>query len=128
MMNNNRFATAINCMDGSVQIPVIEYLKTRYDVDYVDRVTEPGPVLALSQNIDSAIVESIKTRIEISVFKHHSKFIAVVGHHDCAGNPVDKETQLKQIHAAVKTVGAWKYDAQIIGLWVDDSWTVVEVS
>lgn len=127
MMSNNRFATAINCMDGRVQIPVIEYLKTRYDVDYVDMVTEPGPIWALSQNIDSTMVESIKNRIEISVFKHHSRFIAVVGHHDCAGNPVNKDTQVKQIQTSVKTVASWKIEAQIIGLWVDENWEVSEV-
>ena len=128
MKNNNRFVTAINCMDGRVQIPVIEYLKARYDVEYVDVVTEPGPIKALSQNSDSATVESIKKRVDISVFKHHSNLIAIVGHHDCTGNPLDKETQVKQIHAAFKTVGAWKFDARIIGLWVDESWTVVEIS
>ena len=122
-----RFATAINCMDGRVQIPVIEYLKTRYDVDYIDMVTEPGPIRALWQNSDSAMVESIKKRVEISVFKHHSSLIAIVGHHDCAGNPVNKDTQVKQIQTSVKTVASWKLEAQIIGLWVDENWEVSEV-
>lgn len=34
-----KFATAINCMDGRVQIPVIEYIKSKYEVDYVDMIT-----------------------------------------------------------------------------------------
>jgi carbonic anhydrase len=128
MMNNNRFATAINCMDGRVQIPVIEYLKTRYDVDYVDMVTEPGPIKAVARDPSGSVVASIRHRVEISVFKHHSKLIAVVGHHDCAGNPVDKETQLKQIHSAVKTVASWDFQVRIIGLWVDENWNVSDIS
>ncbi len=56
--------------------------------------------------------------------KHNSKLIAIVGHHDCAGNPVEKETQLKQILSAIKTVKSWNFEVQIIGLWVDERWEV----
>ncbi len=45
-----RFATAINCLDG---------------------------------------------RVEVSVNKQGSKLMAIVGHYDCAGNPVEEEEQLK---------------------------------
>ena len=37
-MDKITFATAINCMDGRVQIPVIEYLKKEFKVDYVDMI------------------------------------------------------------------------------------------
>ncbi len=37
-----KFVTAINCMDGRVQIPVIEYLKNNYGINYVDMITAPG--------------------------------------------------------------------------------------
>lgn len=42
-MSSKIFATTINCMNGRVQIPVIDYMKSKYGVDYVDMVTEPGP-------------------------------------------------------------------------------------
>ncbi|MFC1892717.1 carbonic anhydrase [Chloroflexota bacterium] len=45
--------------------------------------------------------------LEISVNRHNSKLVAIAGHHDCAGNPIDKETQLEQIHTAMKTVESW---------------------
>jgi len=32
------YCTVINCMDGRVQLPVIKYLKERFDVDYVDSI------------------------------------------------------------------------------------------
>ncbi len=41
-ISHGTFATAINCMDGRVQLPVIAYLKSKYVVDYVDAITEPG--------------------------------------------------------------------------------------
>ena len=47
------FYTAINCMDGRVQLPVIYYLKERFGVPYVDVITEPGPVALLSSDPES---------------------------------------------------------------------------
>ncbi len=126
-MSSKIFATTINCMDGRVQIPVIEYMKSKYAVDYVDMVTEPGPNKILSENRDRTIVESIKKRVEISVMKHNSKLVAVVGHHNCAGNPVEKDTQLKQILSAIKTVESWNFEVKVIGLWIDENWEVCEV-
>lgn len=124
----NTFATAINCMDGRVQIPVIEYIRTKYKVDYVDTITEPGPNKILSENRDKTIVESIKRRVDISVIKHNSKYIAIVGHYDCAGNPVEQDIQLKQIPQAIRVMKEWNFDAQIIGLWVDENWVVCDVN
>ena len=37
-MSHRRFATAINCIDGQTQIPVIDYVRKKYRVDYVDMV------------------------------------------------------------------------------------------
>jgi hypothetical protein len=126
-MSEKKFATAINCMDGRTQLPVIEYLKKRYKADYVDTITEPGPNGILASNKDHATVESIKRRVAISTGKHGSKHIAVVGHHDCAGNPVDKDTHIMHIRNAMKTVKSWGFNAEIIGLWVDENWEISEV-
>ena len=122
-----RFATAINCMDGRVQIPVIEHMKALYKVDHIDMITEPGPIKILSQSGEMATIESIKKRAEISVLVHRSDIIAVVAHYDCAGNPAGKDVQRKQLHSAIKTVKAWLFRAQVIGLWVDKKWEVFEV-
>ncbi|MGB9792130.1 MAG: carbonic anhydrase [Thermacetogeniaceae bacterium] len=126
-MSHGSFATAINCMDGRVQLPVITYLRERHGVDYVDVITEPGPIKALSERSDQTVLESIRRRLEISVVKHRSQHVAVVGHHDCAGNPVGKDVQLKQIAAAVETVKSWGFDCEVTGLWVDEDWNVHEV-
>ena len=127
MMSEKIFATAINCMDGRVQVPVTEFLKKKYGVDYVDMITEPGPNGILAANKEQSIIDSIKKRVGISTTKHGSKHVAIVGHHDCAGNPVDKDTHLAHIGSAIKTVKSWGVKAEVIGLWVDDKWKVSEV-
>ncbi|MFC1767265.1 carbonic anhydrase [Candidatus Margulisiibacteriota bacterium] len=125
---SNSFATAINCMDGRVQTPVADYLKGKYNVQYVDMITEPGPNKILAEGSDENTVNSIIARVKISVEKHGSKVIAVAGHHDCAGNPAKKEIQLDNIKRAVDIVSSWGFKAEVIGLWVDESREVAQVS
>ena len=90
------FCTVINCMDGRTQIPVNNYMIGLLDVDYVDTITEPGPVKILSELQDSDLARSILSRVDISTNKHGSKCIALIAHHDCAGNPLAEEQQKEQ--------------------------------
>ncbi len=83
------FAAALNCIDGRIQVPVIEYLKHRFAVDFVDMITEPGMCGLLAENREDAAV-SIRNKFELSHRRHGPKLVAIVGHHDCAGFPVDK--------------------------------------
>jgi hypothetical protein len=123
-MSDKKFATAINCMDGRTQVPVFDWLKEYCKVDYVDMITEPGPVKILAEGKDASLVASIRKRVDISVSKHGSKVVAVVGHYDCAGNPVDKEVQLRQIKESLKNIQSWGFKVQLLGLWVDENWKV----
>jgi hypothetical protein len=126
-MSTKKFVTAINCMDGRVQLPVIEWLKNQYVVDYVDMITEPGPIKILAENTPRPLIDSLRSRVEVSVLKHASSCIAVVGHMDCAGNPVGKEIQIQQIIASIKRIRDWKLPIPVIGLWVNEHWTVERV-
>lgn len=126
-MVTKRFVTAINCMDGRVQLPVIDWMRKEYNADCVDMITEPGPVKILAENTPSSLVESLRKRTEISVNKHGSACIAVIGHFDCAGNPVGKEIQMEQIKKSLKTIESWGFLVKTIGLWVDEDWTVQRV-
>lgn len=120
------FCTAINCMDGRTQLPVNEYMRRRCGADHVDTITEPGPIRILAGEGDPALVESICARVAISVEKHGSKAICVVGHFDCAGNPVEKETQLGQIEKSLALLGERFPGVEVFGLWVDEQWSVAE--
>jgi hypothetical protein len=115
-------------MDGRVQLPVIKYLQERFDVDYVDSITEPGPNLILAQQANVNIVDSIFNRIKISVDHHGSVGIAVAGHYNCAGNPAPKEQQTVHTLDAIRCIKDSYSNLEIIGLWVDENWKVSELS
>lgn len=122
------FATAINCIDGRVQMPVIEYIQKHFGVQYVDMITEEGPNKILSENSDIIRVGSILRKVRISVERHDSKLIAITGHYDCANNPTDQHTQISQVNDSIKTVKSWGVEAEIIGLWINEQWRVSSLS
>jgi hypothetical protein len=66
-------------------------------------------------------------RVRISVEKHGSRVIALVGHHDCAGNPTDREEQTRHTQAGMGALQARFPEAEVIGLWVDENWEAHEV-
>jgi carbonic anhydrase len=119
-----KFATAINCMDGRVQEPVIRFMKEKFGVDYVDMITMPGPDKILGENTDPQTVEATRARIEISVSKHGSETILMAGHGDCAGNPVQKEVHLQQIKESVALVRTWFPEVIVVPVWIDENWVV----
>jgi len=124
------FCTVINCMDGRVQRSVLEYMLKQYGVPYVDTITAPGPNGILARREDETALASILRCLDVSIHKHHTVGIAVVGHYDCAGNPGDKAHQNADTRSAVRYLRARYPDQQIVGLWVDGTWTVekIEVS
>ena len=121
------FYTVINCMDGRVQLPVIKYLQKRFDAEYVDSITEPGPNLILYKQDNANTVQAIIDRVRISIEKHNSVGLAIVGHYDCAGNPASYDDQLAHIQKAIEFLRQQIETIEIIGLWVDENWEVMEV-
>ena len=121
------FCTSIHCMDGRIQEPIIHYLKMNYNVSYVDTITEPGPNKIIAEHSHEFYMESIKTRIDISIQKHGSKLIAISGHHDCAGNPTDETTQKQHILASIEYLKIKYPHVTVIGLWIDANWNVTKV-
>ena len=114
-------------MDGRVQLPVINYLKTRFEAEYIDSVTEPGPVLYLVEKRDSERAKSILLRTDISINNHKSTGIAIIAHYDCAGNPVDDQTQIAQLRPAADFLASHYPNVDIIGLWVDSDSSITEI-
>ena len=125
-MAKGRFGTTINCMDGRVQEPALAWMKAKYGLDYVDVITEPGPVKLMTEP-DPVVIESIRKRVLISVEKHHSNVIAIAGHHDCAGNPAARDEQVAQIRKSIELLKTWNLNVTLIGLYVTDDWSVTVV-
>ena len=121
------FCTAINCMDGRVQLPVINYLMKRFGVDYVDAITEPGPVKILAEERDRGLLDSILNRVCISTQQHGSGTIAICAHADCAGNPVDDKKQKQQLIEAALKLRQRYAPAHVIALWLDANWNIREL-
>jgi hypothetical protein len=123
MSTKKRFCTAINCMDGRTQRPVVEFLETHYAADFVDAITEPGPVKILAEGGPAAQVENIKTRLQISLATHGSVGVAVVAHSDCAGNPAAEAEQKEQLRSALEFLKPLCGGVPLIGLWLGGDWS-----
>lgn len=122
------FGTAINCMDGRVQLSVNRYLVDRWGVEHIDAITEPGPNAVLAEQADPGLVASVMSRIDISIHKHGSENIAVIGHDDCAGNPTDRSTQEEHLAKAVALLQERYPGVAVIALWADLEGNVDEVA
>ncbi len=126
-MAHGVFVTAITCMDGRVQQPVSDWMRATFKADYVDTITEAGPDGLLADD-NPAAIESIRHRSEISVKGHGSRVLAIVAHHDCAGNPVQKPQHLAQLERAAAKVHSWGLPAKIVTLWVGEDWQVQPIA
>lgn len=120
-MAKGTFATVLTCMDGRVQEPVAEWARREFGVQFVDTITEPGADLLLTESL---IWQSnkIKSRVLVSVEMHGSRNMAIVGHHDCAGNPVSAEKHKDLIKRSVAEVATWNLPIRVVGLWVGEDW------
>jgi hypothetical protein len=117
------FGTVINCMDGRTQLPLNEWMKDEFGLDYVDTITEPGPNGILA-NGHGPLVDSIRSRVNISVNGHGSGVIVLVGHHDCAGNPGPRDMQDDHVMKGIETINGWNLPVRILGVWVGEDWKV----
>ncbi|MFW6153631.1 MAG: carbonic anhydrase [Planctomycetota bacterium] len=122
------FCTAINCMDGRVQLPVNEWCRHHFNADYVDTITEPAPPSLMADPTNAAAIDSILRRVDVSVHQHGSKGIAIVAHTDCAGDPVDDDQCIVHLCRAVKVMRKAYPDLEVIGLWLGADWQVEPVA
>ena len=92
-MVNNRFGTALNCIDGRTQLPETEWIKAHYQLDYVDLITEPGMDPVLSHDSPGEIARLREITI-VSLTAHSSQVMALLA--------------------------TWGLPVHVIGLWVDE--------
>lgn len=124
-LRDDHRATCLTCMDGRIQIPVINWIRRSSKVKYVDIISGPGMDGILTR--PHAQMESILTGIKISTQTNHSSHIFVVGHFDCRGNPVPYETHKEQIIAGAQKIKKLFSSYPITGLWVNSKWHVKKI-
>jgi len=122
-----KFGTVVNCTDGRVQYPVMDYLKKHFDFDFFDAANEAGPLRTLTKNSDKCRLITLKEQIRTSLEEHESKFIALVGHHDCKDNPGDRAFQEDQMDEALDYLQrSFGTNIRYVGLYVNEHWGVEE--
>jgi len=126
-MTGFKFGTAINCIDGRTHEAVIDHMKQKYNIDGVDMVTLPGVDGIISNHGQSEEIALIRKAVSISIEKHGSEIISVVGHYDCAGNPGDRQHHFMNIRQAIHEVSSWNFQAQVVGYYVNDKRQIEEV-
>ena len=52
LVAEGKFATSITCKDDRIQIPLSNWTKENYSIDYVDTITEPGVDKQIADNGD----------------------------------------------------------------------------
>ncbi len=122
------FCTAINCMDGRTQLPVNEWCREHFNVDYVDTITEPAPPALMADPTNAAAIDSILRRVDISVREHGSKGIVIVAHTDCSGDPTDDDGRIVHLGRAVGVMRKTYPRLEVTGLWLGDDWKVEPVA
>jgi carbonic anhydrase len=118
-------ATCLNCMDGRVQLPVLQWIKANYNVDFVDVITEAGMDNVLCNQED---IREVLRSITISVDVNKSTRLFVVGHYDCRGNPVEEDVHRQEITCSVKRLRDYWPKHEVVGLWVNKDWQVEVVA
>jgi hypothetical protein len=117
------FGTTLTCIDGRIQRPLMDFLTTRFGVAHIDNLTKPGMIKHLTPAYDP-VTTLIVEDLEISLKAHGSTQIAVVAHHDCAGNPVSDDQQKTQLGEAVAYFRRRYPGCDVIGVWLGENWAV----
>jgi hypothetical protein len=117
------FGTAINCIDGRVQLPVSAWLRQMFSLDYVDMITEPGAdgLLALRP---AAAERLVRPKVVLSLERHASPVVVVAAHYDCLGNPVAEAEHREHLKHAVDLLQSWNLGVKIMAVWVDQTWCI----
>lgn len=105
-------------MDGRIQTRTIDQVMTRFGVRWVDNITATGVVQHLDGAVDT-VGEGLLQSLSVSIRAHGITQVAIVAHHDCAGNPVSDEKQREQLARAVPTLGARFPDLEVVALFFD---------
>ena len=120
----NTFCTAVTCMDGRIQDLVTAYLREYFHTQWVDIVSEAGPVSSIAignQRISKAVVK----RVQLSLDAHGSCGIALVAHEDCAAIPGDLAQKKPIALEAQRRLRLLFPTIDVIAIWANLDGTII---
>lgn len=120
-----KYGTVLECMDGRSLRKVADYLITSFGVRHLDTITTAGLVKHIAE--DTTQTPFLLSNVDISIRRHGSHQIAVVAHHDCAGNPVSDKTQKQQLATALARLSDVHPEADVVALWLNENWIVERI-
>jgi len=112
-------------MDGRIQRKVSDYLSTAFGVRHLDTITTAGLIRHVAA--DTTQTATLLANVAASMKTHGSHRIAVVAHHDCAGNPVSDRVQKQEVASAMTRLTETYPGAEVIGLWLNEQWIVERI-
>lgn len=89
-------------------------------------VTEPGMDDFLADTSNN--IENMVKKISIWINIHNTKDIFIVGHHDCAGNPVDGKIHKMNIEESFNQIKSIFKGLSVIELWIKEDFNVKNAS
>jgi hypothetical protein len=98
-------------------------MREMLSVDFVDLITHPG-VDGFVAGDPRAAERLLRAAVEISVQRHASPVLALVGHHDCAANPGSAEVHREQLLQGLRALQAWQLSVKLIAIWVNAEWQI----
>jgi len=123
----NKFCTVVTCMDGRIQDSVAAFMREHFQAQWVDTITDAGPIGALSEG-NPASTKTVAKNVSISIEKHASVGIGVVAHEGCAAVPGGQQEQAPLALNTAARLGKKFPEMEIIVLWAKLDGTVVKLS
>ena len=112
-------------MDGRPQRKVADYLTTSFGVRHLDTITTAGIIRHLAEKTNQTMI--LLQNLQLSIDQHGSRHVAVVAHHDCAGNAVSDKMQKQQVREAIDRIQDLYPEVEVTGLWLAEHWIVERV-
>ena len=117
---NSLHGTLVNCIDGTVQLPAIEYAKKIWNVEWVDVITDAAPERILSEAKGLEKADHIHDNIEASLCNQIKKRLAIVSHSDCDINTASDWKKIKMLRRAIEHLKSKHTDAEVMGIWINN--------
>jgi carbonic anhydrase len=135
MSSDKKLAIAITCSDWRLHQDAVHYNKQLADllgVDGVDLIVVPGPD-GIYKEGKEAQLKVVADAATLLAGAHNSVSIAVVGHYQCAGNPVADEQHDADAKATAETLHkVMNFGGPIIAASAvyhsDSEWSLKEVA